>query len=78
MSGWPSLPSCNGDHLAAQVGMSCGLPRFLPVCRQDLIVKDLVFWDNPTLAIALRRANPISPSVLFFMVSIQVDIHQFV
>ena len=53
-----------------------GCPYFLPLCRQDLIVKDLVFWYNPTLAIALRRANIISHSVLFFMVSIQVDIHQ--
>ena len=28
MSGWPSLPCRNSGHLAAQVGMSCGLPIF--------------------------------------------------
>ena len=54
------------------------LMDILPVFRQDLIVKDLVFWYNPTLSISLRWANIISTSVLFFMVSIQVDIHQFV
>ena len=31
MSVWPFLPSCDRDHLSAQVGMSCGLPIF-PSC----------------------------------------------
>ena len=36
MPGFPSLPSCENDHLAAQAGKSCGLPWFtfcmLPIC----------------------------------------------
>ena len=48
MSGWTSLPSYNGDHLAALIRMSCGLPRFLcqgpSVLGQSLGVS---FWTVP-------------------------------
>ena len=56
MSGWTFLPSCDGDHMAAQIEMSYGLPRF-PSCMPpiahcqgpDVLVQSLgvSFWPVP-------------------------------